>query len=136
MRRSGYSDEIDDTWAHIRWRGAVTQSIGGQRGQAFLRELDVALDALPIKKLVANDLEGDGCYCALGAVGKARRIDMSKIDTYDHEALSTTFGIAKAMAQEIMCINDEATYFSDDEDAQRWQEMKRWVKSNLKQKIE
>lgn len=132
MSRSGYSDDNDDTWAHIRWRGAVSSALRGAKGQAFLKELDAALDALPEKKLVASDLEVDGCFCALGAVGKARSIDLSAIDTYDHEALSKTFGIAPAMAQEIMWINDEATFFSDDEEAHRWQEVKKWVKQNLK----
>lgn len=129
MSRSGYSDDIDDQWAHIRWRGAVSSALRGAKGQAFLKELDAALDALPEKKLVENVLESDGCFCALGAVGRARGIDMSKIDTYDQDALSETFGIARAMAQEIMWINDEAaTWRGKDQDAQRWKEVKNWVK--------
>ena len=134
MSRSGYSDDtIDDQWAHIRWRGAVSSALRGAKGQAFLKELDAALDALPEKKLVANELEGDGCFCALGAVGKARGIDFAKIDTYDHESLSKTFGIAPAMAQEIMWINDEAaTWRGEDQDAQRWQEVKNWIKEEIK----
>jgi hypothetical protein len=133
MSRSGYSDDIDDPWAHIRWRGAVNSALRGVKGQSFLNELDAALDALPEKKLVANELEGEGCFCALGAVGRARGIDLAKIDTYDHEALSKTFGIAPAMAQEIMWINDEAVTWRDKcQDAQRWQEVKKWVKENLK----
>jgi hypothetical protein len=133
MSRSGYSDDTDDQWAHIRWRGAVSSALRGAKGQAFLNELDAALDALPEKKLVANELEGDGCFCALGAVGKARGIDLAKIDTYDHEALSKTFGIAPAMAQEIMWINDEAaTWRGEDQDEQRWQEVKNWIKKEIK----
>ena len=133
MSRSGYSDDIDDQWAHIRWRGAVSSALRGAKGQAFLKELDAALDALPEKKLVANELEGDGCFCALGAVGKVRGIDLAKIDTYDHESLSKTFGIAPAMAQEIMWINDEAaTWRGEDQDAQRWQEVKNWIKEETK----
>jgi hypothetical protein len=134
MSRSGYSDDIDDQWAHIRWRGAVSSALRGAKGQSFLKELDGALDALPEKKLVANELEGDGCFCALGAVGKARGIDLAKIDTYDHESLSKTFGIAPAMAQEIMWINDDeaATWRGEDQDAQRWQEVKNWIKKEIK----
>lgn len=133
MSRSGYSDDIDDQWAHIRWRGAVSSALRGAKGQAFLKELDAALDALPEKKLVANELEGDLCFCALGAVGKARGIDLAKIDTYNHKSLSKTFGIAPAMAQEIMWINDEAaTWRGEDQDAQRWQEVKNWIKKEIK----
>ena len=47
MSRSGYSDDIDDNWAHIMWRGRVASSIRGKRGQAMLRELLAALDAMP-----------------------------------------------------------------------------------------
>lgn len=134
MSRSGYSDDNNDTWAHIRWRGAVNSALRGAKGQAFLKELDAALDALPEKKLVASDLEIDGCFCALGAVGKARGLDLSVIDTYDHEALSKTFGIAPAMAQEIMWINDELAgwgFTDGDDDSRRWKEVKKWVKENL-----
>lgn len=135
MSRSGYSDDNDDTWAHIRWRGAVSSALRGAKGQAFLKELDAALDALPEKKLVANDLESDGCFCAIGAVGKARGIDLSKIDTYDHDALSETFGIAKALAQEIMWVNDELVgrgITDEDDDLLRWKEVKKWTQENIK----
>lgn len=134
MSRSGYSEDNDDTWAHIRWRGAVNSALRGAKGQAFLKELDAALDALPEKKLVASDLEVNGCFCALGAVGKARGIDLSKIDTYDHEALSKTFGIAPAMAQEIMWVNDDLDGWGltgGEYDFKRWQEVKQWVKEHL-----
>jgi hypothetical protein len=47
MSRSGYSDDHSE-WDLIRWRGAVASAIRGKRGQAFLRELLVALDAMPV----------------------------------------------------------------------------------------
>jgi hypothetical protein len=43
-------------WSHIRWRGAVASAIRGGRGQAFLREMLAAMDAMPVKRLVANEL--------------------------------------------------------------------------------
>jgi hypothetical protein len=55
VSRSGYSDGCEG-WDLIRWRGAVESAIRGKRGQAFLKELLAALDALPEKKLVANEL--------------------------------------------------------------------------------
>ena len=55
MSRSGYHDGIDQ-WDLIRWRGAVASAIRGKRGQAFLREMLDALDALPEPKLIAHDL--------------------------------------------------------------------------------
>jgi hypothetical protein len=57
----------------------------GARGQSFLKEMLAAFDALPERKLIASGLEVDGNVCALGAVGKARAMDMRKIDPDDHE---------------------------------------------------
>ena len=46
MSRSGYGDDIGQ-WDLIRWRGAVQSAMCGKRGQAFLKEMLAALDALP-----------------------------------------------------------------------------------------
>jgi hypothetical protein len=115
MSRSGYSDDIDG-WALIRWRGAVTSAIRGARGQAMLRELVKALDALPEKSLCSGDLvTADGDYCTLGALGLARGMDMTKIDPEDRTAVAQAFGIAEALAAEIMFENDEGGYSADDQ---------------------
>jgi hypothetical protein len=107
MSRSGYSDECDG-WALIRWRGAVAQAIRGQRGQAMLRELVAALDALPEKRLVSGSLvTADGEFCALGALGRARGVDVALIDPEDRTAVAKAFGVAEALAAEIMYMNDE-----------------------------
>lgn len=108
MSRSGYSDDFDDQWGLIRYRGAVNSAIKGKRGQALLRELLAALDAMPGKRLVAGELESDGEFCALGVVGHAKGLNLASIDTYDSEALGANFNIAEALAREIMWINDEA----------------------------
>lgn len=108
MSRSGYCDDMDDALALGRWRAAVNSAIKGKRGQAFLLEMLAALDALPEKKLIANELvEADGQVCALGAVAKARALDTTQIDAYDHDSIHSHFGIANAMAREIIWINDE-----------------------------
>lgn len=108
MSRHGYSDDCDDNLSLGRWRGWVASAIRGRRGQAFLKEMLAALDALPEKRLVAEDLEtADGAVCALGAVGKARGVDMKPIDPEDYGRVAVTFGIAEPMAQEIMYVNDE-----------------------------
>ena len=109
MSRSGYSDDYgdDDPWSLIRYRGAVNSAIKGKRGQALLRELLAALDAMPEKHLVAGELEADGSFCALGVVGQARGLNLAAIDTYDVESLGPKFNIAEALAREIMWVNDE-----------------------------
>lgn len=108
MSRSGYSDDCDDNWALIRWRGAVASSIRGKRGQAALRELVQALDALPEKRLAADSLvNADGEFCTLGALGRARGMDMAPIDPEDREAVARAFGLPEALAAEVMYLNDE-----------------------------
>ena len=76
MSRSGYYDDGgDDLWALICWRGAVKSALRGARGQAFLREMAAALDMMPVKQLIRHELIKDGSVCAIGAVGRARRLD-------------------------------------------------------------
>lgn len=132
MNRSNYSDDfdIDDQWASIRWRGAVESAIRGKRGQSFLREMVSALDALPEKKLVANDLVVDGEFCAIGAVGRARGIAIDEIDPEDAETIAGTFGISDALTREIMWMNDEGVWAKSAED--RFAKMRSWVESRIK----
>jgi hypothetical protein len=130
MSRSGYSEDYDDQWALIRWRGAVTSSIRGKRGQAFLAEMRDALDAMPEKKLVAMELEVAGSVCAIGAVGKARGVDMSVIDPEDYSSVAGKFGIAEPLAQEIVYLNDEAGPWKET-DEQRFARMRRWLDKTI-----
>ena len=153
MSRSGYSYECDDQWAHIRWRGAVASALRGKRGQAFLREILAALDAMPEKRLIGSRFEADGDCCTLGAVCRARGVDTSGLtpDDYDPDDVSVEIaemlGIPRALAAEIMWENDEA--ISDtrwvypptpepselavfgghvsDAAERRWQHMRNWV---------
>lgn len=130
MSRSGYSDDVDG-WELIRWRGAVKSAMKGKRGQALFREMLSAFDAMPEKVLVANDLEADGKYCALGVVGNRRGIPLSDIDTEDYEAVADAFYISCALAQEIMYENDEGGWRETPE--HRWQRMRNWVIENIRE---
>jgi hypothetical protein len=141
MSRSGYTEDMEDYWAHIRWRGAVESALRGKRGQAFLREILEALDALPEKKLVANSLvRNDGCACTLGAVALKRGMDTSEFrlpddaDEYEIEDAfrnaGYAFGIADAMAREIMWHNDDGSW-NNETDEQRFVRMRRWVECQI-----
>lgn len=136
MSRSGYVDDYDEQFpnALALYRTSVEQAIYGKRGQAFLRDLIAALDAMPEKKLISDQLEAEGAVCAIGSVGKMRGVDMSGIDPYDHASLSKTFGIARCLAAEVMFENDEgAGYWVVDEDPEkRWQRMRDWAQRHLK----
>jgi hypothetical protein len=133
MGRSGYNEDGDyDQWLNIMWRGQVASAIRGKRGQAFLRELIDALDALPEKVLVEGELQNkDGQVCALGAVGLKRGIDVSPFDVFDYDTLSGVFGVAHQMIQEIEWMNDECVY-GENKDARRWEQMRQWAVNNLK----
>ena len=127
MSRSGYNDD-GDQWEFIKWRGAVTSALRGKRGQAFLREMKEALDALPVKRIVKNELEIDGEVCALGAVGLRRGIPMTEIDPEDHDTIARTFDISGAMAREIMYLNDEWDW-REETPEERYARMRRWVEA-------
>ena len=135
MGRSGYTDDCDGPELNL-WRGAVESAIRGRRGQAFLKEMLAALDALERKELISDALEADGAVCALGAVGKARGMDLSRLP-YDAEEVAKAFGISGALAKEIMFENDEDfTYSRDLTSGDRFARIRRWVESLIAKPVE
>lgn len=135
MSRSGYSNDLEN-WQLIRWRGAVKSSIRGKRGQSFLREMLAALDSMPEKRLIEEELEKDGEVCALGAVGRARGIDMGNINPEDLDAVSAAFGIPDALAREIMNVNDDYLWWKEATPEKRYDVVRKWVVRNLTQPTE
>jgi hypothetical protein len=73
MSRSGYSDEFGDDFPGQTglYRANVRRSVRGSAGQARLRELRDALEALPVKALhdgiFAEGTNDHPAVCALGA---------------------------------------------------------------------
>lgn len=171
MSRSGYSDEEDEPGQFAMWRGQVNSAIRGKRGQRFFRDLLAALDAMPVKRLTAEVLEEpDGACaaatyqagsdpvlspCTMGALGQARKVDMSWFDPEEAEddpssvadRLAADFDIAHQLAQEVQYLNDEGglgTRVSDptnryggyryepETPEQRWTRMRAWVASQIK----
>lgn len=137
MSRSGYSEDCDNL---MLWRGAVRSAIKGRRGQAFLRELLEALDALPQKRLVADEmLSPTGEVCALGSVGVRRGMDAELLEGLTEDApddVAKHFGIAYALAAEIVYVNDEARlpYYGPwrpESPEARWQRVRAWVVEHL-----
>lgn len=130
MSRSGYDEDGDiDHWQLIMWRGAVKSSLRGKRGQAFLREMIAALDAMPDKRLIPDEMQdSDGEVCALGSVALKRGLDNSKLDPENHDQLSEVFNIARPMVQEIEWENDSARRQSPEE---RWRRMRAWAEGNI-----
>lgn len=133
MSRSGYTDDYEEQWHFALWRGAVNSAIRGRRGQAFLKEMLAAFDALPERKLIAKELvEVDGAVCALGAVGKARGMNLDEIDPEDHETVAGKFNVAHVLACEVMFENDEGGCSWKETPEQRFERMRRWVVGKIK----
>ena len=120
----------------------MASAIRGKRGQRLLVDLLAALDAMPVKALIVGDLvTADGEVCALGALGRAKGMNMAAIDSADPPQVASAFDIAESLAQEIMFMNDE--YFEgrwDEQlrktvpmtDEERWVSMRAWVAANIK----
>lgn len=131
MSRSGYSDDCNG-WDLIRWRGAVTSAMRGKRGRALLLELRDALDAMPEKVLIAHELvDAEGSFCTLGVIGKARGLPLADIDPEDSDQVAKLFGIAPALAKEIVFENDEGCWLAENPQ-ERWERMREWVEEALK----
>jgi hypothetical protein len=131
MSRSGYSDDWPEDNSGWLYRGAVLSALKGKRGQAFLKEMLAALDAMPVKELIAGDLQDGDKVCAIGAVGRARGIDMTNLDPEDSSTVAAKFGIASAMARELVFENDDDLGFRTETPAQRFERMRRWVADEI-----
>lgn len=141
MSRSGYHDDLD-VLDLGRWRGMVASATRGKRGQLFFKDLLAALDAMPEKRLITGALQEEtGEVCALGSLGKARGIDMAKIDPECPEQVAPAFDIAECLAQEVVFMNDEyycgprfdpvtRTYVAQTPE-ELWTKMRAWVAEQI-----
>lgn len=135
MSRSGYCDSCEG-WELIMWRGAVESALKGRRGQAFLKEMLAAMDAMPVKRLIAHDLvRPNGEVCAIGSVAVARGTDLSGVEPEcdDSQELANRMGIARAMVKEIEFINDDDFCYESASETpeQRFARVYKWVKEQI-----
>lgn len=138
MGRSGYSDDYGDDEPGLLnlYRHAVHRAIAGARGQSLLRRLRDALDAMPVKRLITDAIKDDsGDVCALGALDPSAPVYDAEDDDYgDHATLlAAHFGVARALASEIVYMNDEAFAWRCREETpeQRWSRMRAWVDEQI-----
>ncbi len=134
MSRSGYTDDLSQHTLNL-YRASVRRSIFGKRGQAFLRDLIAALDAMPEKRLIQGELVShNGECCAIGAVCKSRGIDTTNVDIDDAENVGNLVNIARPMAAEIEYENDECGHDwpTPETPEQRWTRMRKWAQDRLK----
>ena len=132
MSRSGYSDDCDEGLE--LYRGNIDRATAGKRGQRFFRELVAALDALPEKRLIRGELEQEtGAVCALGALRKAKNIDMEPLRESDWDALGDAFNVAPMLTQEVMYMNDDYMDFDDSSETpeERWERVRKWAAEQI-----
>jgi hypothetical protein len=124
MSRSGYSDDCENVGL---WRGAVRRATTGYRGQHLLRKLRDALDAMPTKRLITDEIKNEtGDVCALGALDPTAT-------SYDAWDLAEHFGIALALAAEIVYVNDAWYPWRAETETpeERWTRMRAWVDQQI-----
>jgi hypothetical protein len=128
------------------------RALKSKRGRKLLRDLANALDAMPVKRLVPNSFEAPtGEVCSLGAVGRARGLDMTPLEAIaseisnsvnDYEAgesicllneeAAAAFDAARTLVAEIMFTNDDGPLHETPE--QRFVRMRMWVAGHLEVK--
>ncbi len=140
MSRSGYNEDCVNYAGINLYRANVDRALAGKRGQAFLRELITALDALPEKKLIAESFSKADGVCALGSVARMRGVvdklpDPEMCDEYEvGECAARVLGIAECMAREIMWENDDC--YSVETEEQRWKRVRSWATKQINRKEE
>jgi hypothetical protein len=147
-----YEPDYDNAWA--LYQQAIDRAIEGKRGQKMLRDLAEALDAMPVKRLIAGRFAcREGEVCTLGALGRVRGLDMTRLDhlakeveedSYMVETLraeaAKAFGVAKSLAGCIMDRNDDSPSYwntnrtTPETPEERWVRMRTWVASKLEVK--
>lgn len=158
MSRSGYVDcDGENDLAMYGWRANVRRCMAGRKGQAFMWQLYLALEALPERALVTGSLVNrDGDYCALGAVARFRGLEIPEHlrETAEGEpdedefqaAMGSLLGIKDMLAREVMYHNDEDDDWHEvpgppkrhcslrrsDNPKERWQRMRVWVVEQLR----
>lgn len=138
MSRSGYSDDYDDSGHPLAlYRQAVHRATTGYRGQHLLCKLRDALDAMPVKRLITEAIKDTtGEVCALGALDPAAPAYDEDDDWQYAGTLARHFGIATALAAEIVYMNDEAAIWRSETPEERWVRMRAWVQEQIRPSLD
>lgn len=77
----------------------------------------------------------EGEVCALGALGRVRGMDMSRLDPEDPDGVACAFDVAAPLVREIVYMNDEGSYRNETPE-DRWRRMRKWVAAQIVTKSE
>lgn len=154
MSRVVYSE--DDVVPYEFQEQALKRAIEGRRGQAALRLLIRALDAMPGQRIIDDWLSKDGDVCTIGAMLVQHRVEQGKSreeaieyvtgaqdvltqrrdgwDWTDIADLATTnIDIARYLALELVSLTDEWGQGMTPE--KRWAFIRTWATNNLKKEV-
>ena len=106
--RLNYSEDEDRPGQFELWQANCRRSLRGRAGQRELRELEIALLALPEKRLIHNALvDGAGGVCAIGCYAKHKGVDLSKFDPEDEsDEVGIAAGMPRLVAWKVVELND------------------------------
>jgi hypothetical protein len=127
MSRSEYTDDSEGI---ALYRASVDRAINGARGQAFLREMEHALDSMQVRRLAKNLVLEGGESCAMGAVLAERGLERGASDFAEDTA--QVLGIAPALAREIAFENDDLDGYTSRTPEERHAYMLQWARSHLR----
>lgn len=118
-------------------------AIRGKRGQAFLRRLAEAMDAMPEKRLIASALRTGSDRCALGLLASEPLSASEGVDEFYGDwdknflaKLSKELDISRSLVREIAFQNDECTVEINETPEARWVRMRTWVRSRINKEAE
>jgi hypothetical protein len=138
-----YDEDFPNQWA--LYEKAQQNALRGKRGQAVLKELEAALLAMPVKRLIHGFLAHEGEVCALGALAAKRKVDggLAWKDAVDElpscdGSVSDTIDFAESrlkikqtLAIAISYQNDEGVEWRATPE-ERWEKVLQWVREQIK----
>lgn len=152
-RFDGYGDDCDQEPGHW-YRIDVERAFRSKPGQDRIRQMCVALDAMPVHELIAGELrdygytdEDEPCHgqvCTLGAFAAYRFMQADAELDFDHAVadlpdendqwlvadwMKRSLNFPFRMAQHIEWVNDEELGSGTPED--RWLRMRAWLQVQL-----
>lgn len=105
--RIGYSDEEGFAGQFELWQANCRRSLAGKKGQQSLRELEVALLALPTKRLIENELDNGADCCAIGALVRHKGVTPSMpFPDENMEDVGVECGMPPLVAWKVVELND------------------------------
>lgn len=150
MSRFSEYDDYEESFNNeaALYAANTRRALKGKRGQAFLKEMEAALVALPEKRLIEGAVCVEGQVCAIGALALKRQMDAGKdikaaLDWLEEEAPPQEegnaeetanfalhhLGVMERLAFKMAHINDDGGYKETPE--QRYERVLKWIRSKI-----